>query len=484
MTIKVVFYSTSGYHSGHDGDTYVETGANAYPYPSGLGYDVGFTSLASLQFRNNSTSVDHRLGGDVRTPSWTVTTYRIALPSTGDYDIALALGTMNTSPSRVSAKMYDNTTQFGATIGPYSAGSGVFYDATNTQRTSATDWVSNNALVTRTFTSTTFNLEFQGGSDFKLAAHIGVYPVGGGGVEQGAGASSGVATASAVGSSLAKSAASSAGVAACAAVGAALLAAVGSCSGVATASATGNAVYQAAGSSDGVASASAVGLSLAKSYGESDCTSSALAYSAASNNSDGSASGTATALAVGRALFNADGVSSGLATASAVGKSLFAGVGGASGTSSVIGWSAGAGSVGSAAGDCVVSGVGQSVAKSVGVCDGISSVLGVGSSPGLGIGSSSGLSSALGIGLSKFSSIGSVSGVATASSVGRAIYAGIGASGGSSSISGAAQSIAQSAGSAAGTSTVTGIYIDTTPQTPEKRIFSVAKENRVFSINS
>ena len=73
MTIKVVFYSTSGYHPGHDGDTYVETGANAYPYPSGIGYDVGFVSLSSLLFRNNSTSVDHRLGGDVRAPAWTVT---------------------------------------------------------------------------------------------------------------------------------------------------------------------------------------------------------------------------------------------------------------------------------------------------------------------------------------------------------------------------------------------------------------------------
>ena len=180
MTIKVVFYSTAGYHSGHDGDTYVETGANAYPYPSGLGYDVGFVSLSSLLFRNNSTSVDHRLGGDVRTPSWTVTTYRIALPSTGDYDIALALGTMSASPSAVHAKMYDSTTQFGSTIGRHNGVSGGnFYDATGVQRTSAADWVSNNALVTRTFASTTFNLEFQGGSDYKLAAHIGVYPVGG-----------------------------------------------------------------------------------------------------------------------------------------------------------------------------------------------------------------------------------------------------------------------------------------------------------------
>lgn len=180
MTIKVVFYSTSGYHPGHDSDTYVETGANAYPYPSGLGYDVGFTSLSSLLFRNNSTSVDHRLGGDVRTPAWTVTNYQISLPSTGDYDIALALGTENSSPNAVHAKMFDNTTQFGSTIGlDASVGGGEFYDATGVLRTPAATWVSSNATVTRTFASTLFRLEFQGGGNTKLAAHIGIYPAGG-----------------------------------------------------------------------------------------------------------------------------------------------------------------------------------------------------------------------------------------------------------------------------------------------------------------
>lgn len=485
MTILVNFRSTVGYRSDDGADAYIETGANAYPYPSGLGYDVGWESPSgSFTYENNSTGGDPRTGGAVRAPAWTVNNYRIELPSSGDYDISLALGTLATSPAAVYSELYDNTTKFGSTIGlDTSVSNGSFYDASGVERTSSASWVTDEVRVSRTFTSTTFKLKVLGGGNAKLVAHIGVYPVGGG-VEQGAGASSGVAAASAVGSSLAKSAASSAGVAACAAVGAALLVAVGSCSGVATASAAGNAVYQADGASSGVASVSAVGRSISQSSGESDGTSSALAYSAASNNSDGSASGTATALAVGRALFNADGVSSGLATASAVGKSLFAGVGGASGTSSVIGWSAGAGSVGSAAGDCVVSGVGQSVAKSVGVCDGISSVLGVGSSHGLGVGESSGLSSALGIGLSRFSGAGSVSGVATASSVGRSLYEGVGSSSGSSSISGKGQSIAQSAGGAAGTSTVTGIYIDTTPQTPESRIYSIAAENRVLSINS
>jgi hypothetical protein len=134
-----------------------------------------------LLFRNNSTSVDHRLGGDVRTPAWTVTNYQISLPSTGDYDVDLALGTVNGSPSAVHAKMYDNTTQFGSTIGlDSSVGGGEFYDATATLHASAANWVSNHTMVTRTFASTLFRLEFQGGGNTKLAAHIGIYPVGGG----------------------------------------------------------------------------------------------------------------------------------------------------------------------------------------------------------------------------------------------------------------------------------------------------------------
>lgn len=180
MTIKVVFYSTADYHPGHDGDTYVETGANYYPYPSGLGYNVGFASLGPFQFRNNSTSVDHRLGGDVRTPSLTITNYNISLPSTGDYDVDLALGTVNGSRNAVHAKMFDNVRQFGSTIGlDSSVGFGEFYDATATAHTSAANWVSNRTMVRHTFVSTLFRLEFQGGSNTKLAAHIGVYPVGG-----------------------------------------------------------------------------------------------------------------------------------------------------------------------------------------------------------------------------------------------------------------------------------------------------------------
>ena len=110
-----------------------------------------------------------------------MTNYQISLPSTGDYDIALALGTENGSPNAVHAKMFDNTTQFGSTIGlDASVGGGEFLRCDSYSTYIGCKLGCNHTMVTRTFASTLFRLEFQGGSNTKLAAHIGIYPVGGG----------------------------------------------------------------------------------------------------------------------------------------------------------------------------------------------------------------------------------------------------------------------------------------------------------------
>lgn len=180
MTILVNFRSTVGYRSDDGADAYIETGANAYPYPSGLGYDVGFVTPAT-SFVNLSITSDPRVSGNAVLPGYANTDYRIDLPSTGDYEIAAAFGTLSGSVRGVYARLYDNSTQFGATIGPDTTVSGgVFYDASGVERLSEADWVANNVRVSRTFSSTVFITRTVSSAGTKLLAHIGVYPVGGG----------------------------------------------------------------------------------------------------------------------------------------------------------------------------------------------------------------------------------------------------------------------------------------------------------------
>lgn len=140
-------------------------------------------------------------------------------------------------------------------------------------------------------------------------------------IQSGAGASTGVATASATGASTAASAGSSTGAGTAAGAGAATTASAGSASGSATVSGVGQAVVQdsGAGSSSGSSTASGVGASNAAA--------------------SGSASGTSTASAVGEALAagSAAGSASGTSTASAVGASIAAAAGSAAGTSTASG---------------------------------------------------------------------------------------------------------------------------------------------------
>lgn len=182
MTILVNFRQTVGYRGDDGPDAYVETGINAYPYASGLGYTVGWVAPSgSFTYFNRTTGGDARLGGVVLMPSWTDNKYQIDLPSAGVYEIEAAFGDNATDQISLAHAIFrDNTTQFGSTVGPIDTAIQGFVDATSVEHAGGAAWVSSNARLTRTFVSTIFTTErVYGGNNVRIA-HLGVYPVEGG----------------------------------------------------------------------------------------------------------------------------------------------------------------------------------------------------------------------------------------------------------------------------------------------------------------
>lgn len=169
------FRGSSGYVT--DGaNEYAETATTAnFPTLTPQGLNVGWEQ-APHSVADWSASYGSKLAGAAKANAWAVSNYLVELPSAGDYEIELALGTNSASPNAVQSEMYDNATKFGATIGPdTSVGGGAFYDASGVKRTSPADWTANAVKVSRTFASTTFKLRFLSSGNQKLVAHIGVH---------------------------------------------------------------------------------------------------------------------------------------------------------------------------------------------------------------------------------------------------------------------------------------------------------------------
>lgn len=138
-----------------------------------------------------------------------------------------------------------------------------------------------------------------------------------GGVEEGVGAATGTATASAVGEATKAAAGAATGTSTAAATGAATKAAVGAAAGAASATAAGAANSAAAGSAEAAGAASATG--------------------ASTNAAAGMATGTADAAAAGSSIAAAIGSAAADGSATAVGRSTAEAVGSASAAGSVLG---------------------------------------------------------------------------------------------------------------------------------------------------
>lgn len=196
-----------------------------------------------------------------------------------------------------------------------------------------------------------------------------------------AGIAAGVATATAVGASIATAAGTAAGTGAAAGAGASIAQAVGTASGTGTAAASSTNVVQGVGAAAGTSTAGAVGQSTAPAAGASAGTAIATATATAFGAGAGVAAGTAVAIATATAIASSAALAAGTATATAVGSALVAGAGVSTGTSTAVavgqGLAGGAGT-GIAVGSSIAAAVAASVAAFAGVSAGTSSATGVG----------------------------------------------------------------------------------------------------------
>lgn len=153
-------------------------GTPNYPDATSQGFNVGWETInQNITPENHNTSPDPRIAGDAYMPGTGNDTYRIDLPSTGDWDVELAMGDRNYAMS-CSCEAFDTSSSLGVIAGDDNVPSGDFIDATDTIRTSASDWVSNQAKRSLTFTTTIARFEFDdnasGNGDY-LVNHLKVY---------------------------------------------------------------------------------------------------------------------------------------------------------------------------------------------------------------------------------------------------------------------------------------------------------------------
>jgi len=110
--------------------------------------------------------------------------WRIDLPAAGTYTIRLALGDQSATRN-IFCRIFDNASVIATIANGVSTGAGnAFVDATGTVRTTPTDWTTNNASITLSFTSTTCFIgigdPLNFGADISAIAHFDIVQAVGG----------------------------------------------------------------------------------------------------------------------------------------------------------------------------------------------------------------------------------------------------------------------------------------------------------------
>jgi len=142
------FRATSGFVTDPSGfDAEIGTTAN-YPRTTAQGHTVGWEQAPSGT-RDRSSGVDARLAGIAFNSTTTDITYRLDLPN-GTYSLRLACGDQSAS-QKTTCTISDGTTVLSSFSNSTAAAH--FLDATGVIRTSAADWVTNNAPLSVTITT-------------------------------------------------------------------------------------------------------------------------------------------------------------------------------------------------------------------------------------------------------------------------------------------------------------------------------------------
>lgn len=169
------FRATSGYVTDGNDDVPI-TDLNTITYPTTRGhFRYGYAQAVTRQTRDRNSALDPRLAGmHFIANNSAVLDFRVELPRTGPWEITLASGDSDSGPTSY-VELYDGATLIATINSALTAGQ--YIDATGVVRTSAADWVSNNAPLVHNFVSTTL-LVRRGGtalsSDTPIA-HIGVF---------------------------------------------------------------------------------------------------------------------------------------------------------------------------------------------------------------------------------------------------------------------------------------------------------------------
>lgn len=180
--------STSGFVTDPANTTYV-TSAETYPTTRSIGgenvtFGWGTGSSYGIEFRDRNDAIDARIAGLAFITSAAYNNFlRVNVPAAGDYKVTLALGDPEYGHNtQVLIKDgVDGATL--ATIQDSSIAGGHWVDAGGTERTSASDWVTNGqGTITVTLSGTVFCAYLvQDGTYTDVAfAHLKLEQVGGG----------------------------------------------------------------------------------------------------------------------------------------------------------------------------------------------------------------------------------------------------------------------------------------------------------------
>lgn len=186
------FRSTSGFIVDPSGTTYVASGAYAYPQTRN-GITFGWTTN-SFSFRDRDNTINPRVAGFALIDPSSPQTFRVDLPSAGQYDIGCAMGDASNAQDIQYIEIFDNTTSLLVMQSP--AGTTAFnyyYDIGGTQYPSDAAWFSGQVFRRLTFASTTlFAVIGKSGVGVNHCfAHLDVNSVSGGGGGGGGGSSGG-----------------------------------------------------------------------------------------------------------------------------------------------------------------------------------------------------------------------------------------------------------------------------------------------------
>jgi hypothetical protein len=139
-------------------------------------------STTNVGSRDRSGSVDPRLAGIVLiAPTDPAAIFTATLPSSGTFDITLALGDQSAQQC-INFDILDNgSLLFNVATNVLTGGPNNYLDATGVNRTSDTDWVANNVKKRLTFTTTSAGFRLNAPSSASSVwAHLFIESVGGG----------------------------------------------------------------------------------------------------------------------------------------------------------------------------------------------------------------------------------------------------------------------------------------------------------------